>query len=367
MASPIGFTAPVVIPHALGSYPVYVDTGLLGRLEQLVAQHLPGARIALIMDSTLHTLYGSGRLGPAWSFESLTFPAGEGSKSRESWCRLTDELLERGFGRDTGIVALGGGVTGDLAGFVAATYMRGVPYIQVPTTLLAMVDASVGGKTAVDTPKGKNLVGAFHHPSAVVADPLVLGTLPMETFREGLAETVKHGLIADRKYFEWMESHVSPIAGRDPDTLAPLIRRSIEIKADVVRIDEREMGCRAILNAGHTVGHALELEAGYELPHGHAVGLGLVVECQIAEDLKIAAPGLRARVSALLAELGLPTRLRRDLETEPVIAAMRRDKKNRAGHIHLALPAAIGQMQHSRAWTTPVPDDVIGAALAVIR
>ena len=359
-------SAPIIVSHALGSYPVYVEAGALCRLDQLVGQHLPRARVAMIMDSTLHSLYEAGRLGLAGSFECFTFPAGESSKSRATWARLTDELLERGFGRDSGIVALGGGVTGDLAGFVAATYMRGLPYMQVPTTLLAMVDAAVGGKTGLDTPSGKNLVGAFHHPTAVVADPLVLGTLPEETFREGLAETVKHGLIADPEYFEWMESRAAQIARRDPETLTHLIRRSIEIKSDVVRNDEREAGARAILNAGHTVAHALERESGYALPHGHAVALGLVVECQIAEDLKIAAPGLRARVSALLERLGLPIRAQRHFDSETVVAGMRQDKKNRAGKIHLALPVALGQMQHRSGWTTPVAHDVIGAALAVI-
>jgi 3-dehydroquinate synthase len=366
MAKPTA-TAPLIVSHALGSYPVYVEAGAIRRLEQLVGQHLPRARVAVIMDSTIHSLYRAGSLGLPGSFECFTFPAGEGSKSREVWAQLTDELLERGFGRDSGIIALGGGVTGDLAGFVAATYMRGLPYLQVPTTLLAMVDAAVGGKTAVDTPSGKNLVGAFHHPVAVVADPLVLGTLPEETFREGLAEAVKHGLIADPAYFGWLESRASEIARRHPETLTHLVRRSIEIKSEIVRSDEREMGCRAILNAGHTVAHALEREAGYALPHGHAVALGLVVECQIAEDLKIAAPGLRARVSALLERLGLPIRTRHSLDPEAIIAGMRQDKKNRAGKIHLALPSSVGQMDPTNGWTRAVADDVIGAALASIR
>ena len=315
----------------------------------------------------MEALYASGRWGEPPPYQSLSFPAGERSKTRETWLRLTDALLDRGFGRDSGLIALGGGVTGHLAGFVAATYMRGVPYLQVPTTLVAMADASVGGKTGVDTPAGKNLVGAFHPPAAVLADPVVLGTLPDAVFREGLAETVKHGLIADLDYFEWMERHIPEIGRRDPEALTHLVRRSVEIKAAVVEEDEREQGRRAILNAGHTVAHALERESRYELTHGPAVALGLLAECQIAEDLDIAAPGLRQRVARLLADLGLPTRSTRGFDAAAVMAAMHQDKKNRDGETRMALPLTIGEMHHTGGWTTPVRDDVIGAALAVLR
>jgi len=319
------------------------------------------------MDTTVEAIHASGRWGGPWPYESLSFPSGERSKTREVWLRLTDALLERGFGRESGLIALGGGVTGDLAGFVAATYLRGVPYLQVPTTLLAMVDASIGGKTGVDTPRGKNLVGAFHPPAAVLADPLVLETLPDELFREGLAETVKHGLIADREYFEWIEGHIPEISRRDPEALTHLVRRSIEIKAGVVEGDEREQGRRAILNAGHTAAHALRRESRYRLTHGPAVALGLLVECQIAEDLGMAAPGLRLRVSRLLEGLGLPTTSRHSFDPAAVLAAMHQDKKNRDGKIHMALPIAIGEMGQADGWTTPVEEDVIGAALAVLR
>ncbi|HMH57204.1 MAG TPA: 3-dehydroquinate synthase, partial [Gemmatimonadales bacterium] len=279
-------TGPVIVSHAQGSYPVYVEPGAIARLDALVLQHLPGCRVAMLVDETVLPLYRSGRLGPGeWNGETLTFPAGEQSKNRDTWARLTDALLERGFGRDSGVIALGGGVTGDLAGFVAATYMRGVPYLQVPTTLLAMLDASVGGKTGVDTPQGKNLVGAFHPPAAVIADPRTLATLADRDYRAGLAEAVKHGLVADRAYFEWMETNAPALMSRSLDTLTRLIRRSVEIKAEVVSGDEHELGRRAILNAGHTVAHALEQVSDYELPHGEAVALGLVVECELAEQL----------------------------------------------------------------------------------
>ena len=357
----------VVVGHALGSYPVHVEPGILGRLEALAREHLPGRRIAMIADETVNGLYRSGRMGEAhWSAETLTFPPGERSKTRETWGRLTDQLLRLGFGRDSGIVSLGGGVAGDLAGFVAATYMRGVPYVQVPTTLLAMLDASVGGKTGVDTPEGKNLVGAFHPPAAVLADPRTLATLPDRDYRAGLAEAVKHGLIADREYFEWMEREAARLVARDADTLQRLVLRSVEIKAAVVSEDEREEGRRAILNAGHTVAHALELVTDYRLPHGEAVGLGLVAEAALATGVGLATPEPGARLAALLERLGLPTRMPEPVAADRVIAAMGRDKKNRARGIRFALPRALGTMGPAPDWTTEAGDPAIRSALGAI-
>src|ERR671912_1637535 len=223
---------PIVVTHALGSYPVYVEPGALARLPLLIQELFPERRVALIADARVHSLYRSGSWGTApWDGESLTFEPGEKSKTRESWSELTDQLTERGFGRDAGLVALGGGVTGDLAGFVAATYLRGIPYLQVPTTVVAMLDASVGGKTGLDTPHGKNLVGAFHPPAAVIADPGTLTTLPDREYRAGLAEAVKHGLIADREYFGWIEATADVLIARDSAALEHLVRRSVEIKA----------------------------------------------------------------------------------------------------------------------------------------
>jgi 3-dehydroquinate synthase len=358
---------PIIVTHALGTYPVYVEPGGLGRLEQLVQLHLPRRRVAMVADATVHELYRKGRLGsPVWQGETLTIPPGETSKSREHWEHLTDQLLERQFGRDSGLMALGGGVTGDLAGFVAATYMRGLPYIQIPTTLLAMLDASVGGKTGVDTPHGKNLIGAFHPPAAVLADPLTLRTLPEREYRGGLAEAVKHGLIADRTYFEWMEAESAALTRGDPEAVTHLIRRSVEIKAEIVSGDERESGRRAILNAGHTVGHALEQVSGYQLPHGEAVGLGLMAECELAQQLGIAPSGLRDRVGALLSRLGLPQRLPHTLDPGALLRSMAADKKNRGSQVRFALPSALGQVHRADGWTTTAPDDSIRHAIEVL-
>jgi 3-dehydroquinate synthase len=357
----------VVVQHALGSYPVYVEPGLLGSLGRLVAEHLAGRRVAMIADEMVHRLFRNGRLGgPAWEGETLTFPPGERSKTRDTWSRLTDELLRLGFGRDSGIVALGGGVAGDLAGFVAATYMRGVPYVQVPTTLLAMLDASVGGKTGVDTAEGKNLIGAFHPPVAVVADPLALATLPDRDYRAGLAEAVKHGLIADREYFEWLERESEALVARDARALRHLVQRSVEIKAAVVSEDEREGGLRAILNAGHTVAHALERVTEYRLPHGEAVGLGLIAEAALAAGLGMATPEPGARLVALLERLGLPTRVAEPVTAERLLAAMESDKKNRGRAIRFALPRGLGEMGPGPDWTTEAGEPAIRAALKSI-
>ncbi|MBA3319218.1 MAG: 3-dehydroquinate synthase [Gemmatimonadales bacterium] len=357
----------VTVRHAQGSYPVYVEPGLAGRLEELVGRHLPDRRVAMIADRTVHELYKAGRLGGSrWEPETLTFPAGERSKTRETWSLLTDQLLRLNFGRDSGIVALGGGVAGDLAGFVAATYLRGVPYLQVPTSLLAMLDASVGGKTAVDTAEGKNLIGAFHPPVAVLADPGVLGTLPDREYRAGLAEAVKHGLIADLDYFEWMERQAEQLLAREAGAVEHLVRRSVEIKAQVVSEDERETGRRAILNAGHTVAHAIERATQYRVLHGEAVGLGLVAETALATGLGVASPEAGARVVALLERLGLPTRVPEPVGPDRLLAAMGRDKKNRGGGIRFALPRAVGRMGPGPDWTTEAAEATIVAALHAI-
>jgi 3-dehydroquinate synthase len=357
----------IVVTHALGRYPVYVSPGVLGRLEAVTAEHAAPARTLMIADATVHALLQQGKLGrEPWTGPALLFPPGERSKTREQWERLTDAMLADGYGRDSAIVALGGGVAGDLAGFVAATYMRGLPYVQAPTSLLAMLDASVGGKTGVDTPQGKNLIGAFHPPAAVIADPRVLATLPARDFRGGLAEAVKHGLIADAGYFEWIEREVDALLRRDEATLTRLVRGSVEIKAQVVSGDERETSRRAILNAGHTVAHALEQASAYEIPHGEAVGLGLVAECALAEALAVASDGLRERVGALLERLGLPTRLPRPIAAERLIQAMASDKKNRGAETRFALPSAVGAMSPGDRWTHEAPDAAIRRALAVI-
>jgi 3-dehydroquinate synthase len=256
---------------------------------------------------------------------------------------------------------------GDLAGFVAATYMRGVPYVQVPTTLLAMIDASIGGKTGVDTSAGKNLVGAFHQPSAVIVDPDLLRTLPVEHFRAGLAEAIKHGVVADAGYFRsvvaFAEAHPSP--GGAGDDLTDLVARSVEIKADLVRRDEREAGVRKTLNFGHTIGHAIELAADYRILHGEAVAIGMVLESELAERLGVAEPGTAALVRDAVGRASLPLAPPGKLSADAMLQATRGDKKGRAGRTEYALPRRIGEMAGGdHGWGTPVPDQLVRAVLA---
>jgi 3-dehydroquinate synthase len=295
-------------------------------------------------------------------------PAGESNKTREVWARLTDDMLAKGYGRDSAVIALGGGVVGDLAGFVAATFMRGIPVIQVPTTLLAMIDASIGGKTAVDTPAGKNLVGAFHPPAAVIIDPQVLTTLPLRELRAGFAEAFKHGVIADEPYLNDVANSASGLLsadGQKGDSMLSLIVRSVEIKADVVSRDEREGGLRQILNFGHTIGHAVELVSGYSLLHGEAVAIGMALESELAEQIGLAQTGTAARVSSALKSAGLPTALPSGSDGEAVIEAMRSDKKGRSGRTRFALPLRIGAMAGAdTGWTVSVRDDQLREVLA---
>jgi 3-dehydroquinate synthase len=304
----------------------------------------------------------------AKTVETLTIPAGEANKTRESWARLTDQLLANGFGRDSTVIALGGGVVGDLAGFVAATFMRGVPFVQIPTTLLAMIDASIGGKTGVDTPAGKNLVGAFHPPKAVFSDPQVLATLSLDEIRSGFAEAIKHGVIADAPYLDAVAGRAPEMlatGGRESDSMLSLIVPSIEIKADIVSRDEREEGLRKVLNFGHTIGHAVELISGYSLLHGEAVAIGMALESELAEKIGVAQTGTAATVKRVVQSVGLPAAIPAGIDGNAVIEAMRSDKKGRSGSIRFALPLRIGAMAgEDTGWTVSVGDDQLREVLA---
>jgi len=333
---------------------IAIAPGALDSLGARVQERVPAHRVAIIADQRVAALHGDRAVASFGAAGAppllLTFPAGERHKTRQTWGALSDQLVTAGCGRDTVIVALGGGVTGDLAGFVAATYLRGVPYIQVPTTLLAMIDASIGGKTGVDTPAGKNLIGAFHHPAAVIADPRLLTTLPPHELRCGLAEAIKHGVIADAAYFSWIAAGLRQILHADsPDdaTQLHLVRRSIEIKVQVVRQDERESGLRKVLNFGHTVGHAIEHVTGYGVAHGEAIAIGMVAEALIAERLHLAERGLADAIATVCDAAGLPVKLPDGVSPAEVVTATRTDKKSRGGHVEFALPRALGEMAGS--------------------
>jgi len=346
-----------------GGYPVVIECGILDRLPELLPALAPAYRYAVISDAHVAALYGEtavARLrGEGLRADLFTFPSGEASKSRRQWSILTDRLLDARLGRDGVVVALGGGVTGDLAGFVAATYMRGIPLVQVPTSLVAMIDASVGGKTGVDVEAGKNLVGSFHPPRAVVVDPLALGTLEPKERASGLAEAVKHGAILDRAYFDQLVGAADTLLAAEPGPSTAAVRRSVEIKAEVVSGDEREAGRRQILNYGHTLGHAIEAASNYGVGHGQAVAAGMVLEARIGERLGITEKGTADQLSAALGRFGLPGRLEVSALVADVLAYPMRDKKMRAGRERYILLERIGSCHSRGGWSHEVPASLV--------
>jgi 3-dehydroquinate synthase len=321
-------------------------------------------QIAVIADRTVADLHLY-RLLPYLSPPPavLTFSPGEASKSLASAERLLEELAQARVGRDGVIVAFGGGVAGDLAGFVAATWLRGVRLIQVPTTLLAAVDASVGGKTAVNLAAGKNLVGAFYQPQMVIIDTDFLQTLPAKDLAAGLAESVKHAVIRDVDFLTWHEREAERIISREPAAVTELIARNCTIKAGVVSQDERESGLRAILNYGHTIGHAIEYLLGYELRHGECVALGMIAENELACGRRLLPREAAERIRELLGRFGLPIRLPRRLPSDELLAACRVDKKVRNASINFVLIEGIGQPRR----VADLPDAEIAAAVEAVQ
>ena len=331
------------------SYPIVIGSGLLTD-KKLISKHLGFKDLLLVSNTTVQPLYAH-RITealPAQRIVQATLPDGEQHKTFANISRLMDVLVANRFNRDCAIVALGGGVIGDMAGFAAACYQRGVAFVQIPTTLLAQVDSSVGGKTGVNHPGGKNLIGAFPQPVAVLADTETLQTLPDRELRAGLAEIIKYGLIYDATFFDWLEAGIEKLLARDTDALVHAIRRSCEIKAEIVGRDEREQGERALLNFGHTFGHALEAETGFgdRLLHGEAVALGMVLAFDFAVRLGLASGQDAHRVRRHLAAAGLPTTLAEiglsGESADRLLRHMGKDKKVRDGAITLILPHRIG-------------------------
>jgi len=349
------------------SYDVFVKAGLFdGDVVKLLYK---ASTYAIISDSRVARIYGV-KLIKKLSKNGLkchifAFPAGERSKSRSVKEKIEDKLFSVKFGRDGCIISLGGGVTGDLAGFVAATYMRGVPYVQIPTTLLAMVDASVGGKVAVDVPAGKNLVGAFYQPQAVFIDPKLLSTLPRRQIRAGLAEIVKHAVIADSRLFRLLEEKTAELLEADPKIMEPVIAANCEIKARVVSRDEREENLRQVLNYGHTIGHAVEKLTGYRMLHGEAVALGMAVEGDIACKLGIYPKSQLDRQNELLKRFGFKLKLPKGVRIEEILKTTQLDKKARSSRTRMAVPERIGKMHKTLDgnWSIETPDKIIRAAL----
>ena len=333
---------------ALGSrgYPVYIGSGLLAQTGSYLRERGFAGRLVVITDTAVNKLYGAmlGRALEADEFQvsTLEVPPGEEQKSLESAGRLYRELTAVNAERTMPVLALGGGVVGDLAGFVAATYQRGVPLVQLPTTLLAQVDSSVGGKVAVDHGQLKNMIGAFYQPAMVIADTGTLQSLPDEELKNGLAEVIKSAAIRDSAFFSFLEENVAKINSLDADVLEEIVYRSVSIKAEVVAEDELDMGLRNILNYGHTIGHAVESAAGFKIKHGQAVAIGMVAAARIAARLRMLNESEVKRLLELLSRSGLPTGVP-DLEVEKVMHSMQHDKKVRAGRVKFILLESLGK------------------------
>lgn len=337
----------VAVRLSAESYEIKVAAGMLGEIGRLYPPR-PGARAAVITAETVAGLYEEQCLSAlragGWEATALVVPNGEQSKTLAQAEKLYEGCLDAGLDRGSTVFALGGGVVGDLAGFVAGTYMRGLPFVQIPTTLLAQVDASVGGKTAVDLPRGKNLVGVFHQPSLVAIDVATLQSLTERELRAGLAEVVKHAAIADAEMFEWLEQNGQTLLQRELICLRQIVARNCQIKAEVVEADPQEKGLRAILNYGHTVGHAIELGAGqWDLRHGEAVAYGMVAEARLAVRLGLAAEDVAQRQEALLQALGLAQGVP-PVDLERAREALLHDKKLVNGRLRLPLTPAIGEV-----------------------
>lgn len=349
---------------ALGErrYPIRIGRGLLGDGEALAAL-VPGRHALVVTDGNVAPHYLQ-RVQAALAGKQLgtvVLPPGEQEKTLARFGEVMAALAALGASRDATVLALGGGVVGDLAGFAAACWMRGVRFVQLPTTLLAMVDSSVGGKTAVDLPQGKNLVGAFHQPSAVIADTATLDTLPPRELRAGLAEVVKYGALGDAGFFAWLEQHAEALLAREPAVLAEAIARCCAHKAGIVARDETERGERMLLNLGHTFGHAIETEQGYGgLLHGEAVAVGMVLAARLSAQLGRAPAADAERLAALLTRLGLPTRIPPGLDPAALLARMRLDKKAVSGTLRLIVWRGLGQAEIAN----DIPDT---ALLPVLR
>ena len=347
------------VPHGQLNCPVYVADGLLMRFD-LWSHHLSGQVLVVTEDQVAsHYLEPLKKtISPYGKVDFLTLPAGEATKSIAEWSAILDRLVSLEAQRDATVIALGGGVVGDLAGFAAASYMRGIRVIQMPTSLLAQVDAAIGGKTGINHAKGKNLIGAFHPPHAVIIDTQTLKTLPDRDYCAGLAEVIKYGAIGDLAFFEWLEQHAEGLKSRDNHAIREAIERSVLAKRDVVARDEKEAGERALLNFGHTFGHAIEALTDYNNHrHGEAVAIGMVLASRLSERLGQTVEGTTARLQDLIKAVGLPVELPQNLNPKVMIERMRLDKKNRDNAIRLVLLNALGE-----AIVAPVEEDQIALA-----
>jgi len=345
------------------SYPIFIEDGIMAAVGADLARRKIAKRYAVIADDNVASLYGSTLMrslnDAGIAAELLTFPQGEASKNLNVFAGLASRLAQLGIDRKDGLIALGGGVTGDLTGFLAASYLRGIPFVQVPTTLLSQVDSSVGGKTGVDIPEGKNLVGAFYQPKAVYIDTAVLTTLPLVELTGGLAEVIKYGVIRDFDFFVFLERHVDKILCLDPVSIQEMIFTCCRIKAEVVAEDERESDLRRILNFGHTIGHAVEAASDFSIIHGLAVAIGMVSALRLAVATELCKKTDAGRVAALINAYGLPTEIPADLDRERIKKYLLTDKKTVAGSVFYVLPTTIGSVVLTNEVSTSQVDAVL--------
>jgi 3-dehydroquinate synthase len=353
----------VEVPLGERSYKIFIGPGILTELHEYLKQNPVGNRYLIVTDSNVADLVGEDLLqllsGAGLPAHLIIFEAGEESKNLATIEDITRKMVRAGADRKSAVIALGGGVAGDMAAFAASIFMRGIDFIQLPTTYLAQVDSSVGGKTGVNLPEGKNLVGTFYQPRAVFADIGTLATLPQSEIRNGLAEVVKYGMIRDPELFSFLEEKWWDVLNLEPHATCHIVKRSCEIKADVVARDELEGGLRRILNFGHTIGHAVEAASGYRIPHGEAVAMGMVAVAKIAASKGIFDQADLERLVSLLERLGLPTRIPEGISRDEIADGLIHDKKAIGGKVFFVLPTGIGETEI----TTDVSRDEIMAAI----
>jgi 3-dehydroquinate synthase len=332
------------IPGCSSSYEIEIDNGLLNKPMPFLSSL--GSRFAIITDDKVASLYGE-KLRKSLSDSGhkvnlFSFPNGEHNKTRATKEKVEDQLLESKLGRDTCIIALGGGVVTDIAGYIAATYCRGLPLVMIPTSLLGMVDASIGGKNGVNVPHGKNMVGCIYQPKRICIDPLTLKSLSKKELSDGVVESIKHGIIDDSKLFNFLDEHAERLLALDPDVLEKMIFESCRIKKEIVEQDEKEKGKRSLLNFGHTIGHALELLTNYSISHGEAIAIGILVECYLSVELGVLNQESFERIKKVLVKYHLPLRLPSHISAQAMIDAMSLDKKSLKGKPRFVIIEKIG-------------------------
>ena len=331
---------------SMASYEIRIGYKIIDRITLIIAKNFKAGRYVLITDDCVGSIYAKQMMDSfkdvGLNINLIEFPAGESSKNINTVQDIVGKLLESGADRGTMLIALGGGVVGDMVGFIASIYMRGIPYLQIPTTLIGQVDSSIGGKTAIDLPQGKNLLGTFQQPRAVFSDLIFLETLPEKEFNNGLAEIIKYGIIDDEKMFRLLEDNIDAVKNRDSALLTKIVENCCRIKKSIVEIDEKEQGLRRLLNFGHTLGHAIEAVSKYTISHGEGVALGMIAAARISEKKKYLDSAQVERIEEIILRAGLPVKIPQDFSAENIISRLAMDKKKKDDVVHFVLLKKIG-------------------------